>query len=106
MAHAQERSHHFRPHDLSILSSGHANWHERGVMEAIYIRGLQPSLNRDQGRHQLPPNYDSIITAAIKRPPAPPTHNNETEALLNTAPRRQGRPPRQQPVGVKVKHTL
>ena len=30
-------------------------WFERGVKEAIYIRALNPSLNRDGGRYNLPP---------------------------------------------------
>ena len=94
MAHAREKVHHFRPTDLSILSSGNSNWHERGVKEAIYIRGLQPSINRDQGRHQLPSHFDSLIKEAVKRPPPPTTHNADIEPLLRTSPRRQGRPRR------------
>ena len=94
MAHAREKAHHFRPTDLSILSSGNSNWHERGVKEAIYIRGLQPSINRDQGRHQLPSHFDSLIKEAVKRPPPPTTHNADIEPLLRTSPRRQGRPRR------------
>ena len=97
MAHAREKSHHFRPTDLSILSSGNSNWHERGVKEAIYIRGLQPSINRDQGRHQLPSHFDSLIKEAVKRPPPPTTHNADVEPLLRTSPRRQGRPRRINP---------
>ena len=94
MAHAREKRHHFRPADLAILSSGNSNWHERGVKEAIYIRGLQPSINRDQGRHQLPSHFDSLIKAAVKRPPPPTTHDADIEPLLRTSPRRQGRPRR------------
>ena len=97
MAHAIEKRHHFRPTDLSILSSGNGNWHERGVKEAIYIRGLQPSINRDQGRHQLPSHFDSLIKKAIKRPPPPTTRNADVEPLLRTSPRRQGRPRRNNP---------
>ena len=97
MAHAREKRHHFRHADLSILSSGNSNWHERGVKEAIYIRGLQPSINRDQGRHQLPSHFDSLIKEAVKRPPAPTTHNPDLEPLLRTSPRRQGRPRRNNP---------
>ena len=36
-------------------------WFERGVREAIHIRTTSPSLNRDQGRHQLPPVYNSLL---------------------------------------------
>ena len=97
MAHARERHHHFRPEDLTILSSGNTNWHERGVKEAVYIRGLQPSINRDQGRHQLPSHFDSLIKKAVTQPPPPATHNADVEPLLRTSPRRQGRPRRNNP---------
>ena len=36
-------------------------WFERGVRDAIHIRANSPTLNRDQGRHQLPPIYNSLI---------------------------------------------
>ena len=94
MAHAREKRHHFRHADLTILSSGNTNWHERGVKEAVYIRGLQPSINRDQGRHQLPSHFDSLIKEAVVKPPPPATHDADLEPLLRTSPRRQGRPRR------------
>ncbi|XP_078582762.1 uncharacterized protein LOC144865701 isoform X2 [Branchiostoma floridae x Branchiostoma japonicum] len=34
----------------------------RGIKEAIYIRALQPSLNRDGGRHRLPATYNPLLT--------------------------------------------
>ncbi|KAI8497357.1 hypothetical protein Bbelb_246630 [Branchiostoma belcheri] len=34
----------------------------RGIKEAIYIRALQPSLNRDGGRHRLSATYDPLLT--------------------------------------------
>ena len=40
-------------------------WFERGVKEAIYIRALNPSLNRDGGRFNLPPVWD-IIKKKVK----------------------------------------
>ena len=36
-------------------------WFERGVKEAIYIRALNPSLNRDGERYNLPLVWDNII---------------------------------------------
>ena len=95
MTHARDNNHHFRRDDFSVLSSGDQNWHERGVRESIYIRALQPPINRDQGRHLLPPNFDSLLQQRIKRPPPPSVHDAAVEPLLSTAPRRQGRPPRQ-----------
>ena len=41
-------------------------WCERGVKEAIYIRALNPSLNRDGGRYNLPPVWDNIIKKRVK----------------------------------------
>ena len=41
-------------------------WFERGVKEAIYIRALNPSLNRDGGRYNLPPVWDNIIKKRVK----------------------------------------
>ena len=91
MAHACANNHHFRASDLTILSSGTPNWFKRGVKEAVYIRGLQPSINGDQGRHQLPPHYDSLIKEAVEKPPQLLTHDAAIEPLLRTSPRRQGR---------------
>ena len=36
-------------------------WFERGVKEAIYIQAMNPSLNRDGGRYNLPPVWNNII---------------------------------------------
>ena len=94
MSHARDNNHHFRRGDFSVLSSGDQNWHDRGIKEAIYIRALKPSINRDQGRHSLPPNFDSLLLQCIKRPSLPPVHDSTVEPLLSTAPRRQGRPSR------------
>ena len=40
-------------------------WFERGVKEAIYIRALHQSLNRDGGRYNLPPVYNTMITRHV-----------------------------------------
>ena len=93
MAHAHNRRRHFR-HHFSILSSGIANWHNRGIVEATYTRSSKSPLNRNRGPHPQPANYDSIIKMAMKCPPAPPTHKREIEPLLRTTPPRKGRPPR------------
>ena len=37
-----------------------SRWFEREVSEAKYIRALNPSLNRDQGKYNLPPVWDNI----------------------------------------------
>ena len=36
------------------------------MKEAIYIRALNPSLNRDGGRYNLPPVWDNIIKKRVK----------------------------------------
>jgi len=41
-------------------------WFERGVKEAIYIRAVNPSLNRDGGRYHLPEVYTNIIRAHVR----------------------------------------
>ena len=43
-----------------------SRWFERGVKEAICIRALNPSLNRDGGRYNLPPVWDNIIKKWVK----------------------------------------
>ena len=46
--------------NTKILEVEH-KWFERGVKEAIHIRALKPSLNRDGGRYNLPPIWNNII---------------------------------------------
>ena len=40
----------------------------RGIREAIYIRALQPSLNRDGGRYKLPATFDPVLESRVRRP--------------------------------------
>ena len=93
MQHARDLNHHFRKSDFGIVGV-EDDWFRRGVKESIYIRALRPSINENPGRHFLPPNYDPILEANIKKPAAAAVHNSETEEILNTAPRRPGRPRR------------
>ena len=45
-------------------------WFERGAKEAISIRALNPNLNRDGGRYNLPPVWD-IINKKVKKADRP-----------------------------------
>ena len=44
-----------------------SSWYEQGVKEAVYIRALRPSLNRDGGRFQLPHIWDPLLTSLSER---------------------------------------
>ena len=81
----------FRKEDVTVLAR-ESDWVKRGIKEAIYIKALNPSINIDPGRHALLTHFDCILKSSISAPPAPATHNDATEARINTAPRRQGRP--------------
>ena len=92
MQHAAETGHSFREEDLTILDSDD-NWRSRGIRESVYIRALNPSLNRRSernDRYTLPATYDSIIKGTIKPPLAPRPHQ-PTEKKTFTGDRRPGR---------------
>ena len=91
LQHARDNDHHFRKDDVTVLCSEH-DWVKRGSKEAIYIKALTPSINIDPGRHSLSSHFDTILKSVISAPPPPTTHDAENESLINTAPRRQGRP--------------
>ena len=58
--HTDNPNHNITLENTKILSVEH-KWFERGVKEAIYIRAMNPSLNRDGGRYNLPPVWNNII---------------------------------------------
>ena len=94
LQHARDNGHHFRKEDVTILSS-EQDWVRRGIKEALYIKSLTPSINIDPGRHQLSNHFDSILSSIIEPPPPPTPHDPDTEQLINTAPRKPGRPKQQ-----------
>ena len=94
LQHARQAHHHFRKKDVTVLDREH-NWVKRGVKEALYIKALSPLINIDPGRHSLSSHYNKILQSHISPPPPPESHNANREALINTAPRRQGRPRKQ-----------
>ena len=50
MQHAHENGHHFRQEDITILGYEH-DWVKRGIMEAAYIKILEPSTNKKHCGH-------------------------------------------------------
>ena len=58
--HMEYNKHSFDPNEIRILDHD-SNWVSRGIREAIHISRTQPPLNRDRGRHHLPPVYKSIL---------------------------------------------
>ena len=79
--------------DNTEILTTEPRWFERGVKEAIYIRALNPSLNRDEGRYNLPPVWDNIIKKRVKavRPRrwgGGPRHHRHAQRPL-TSPGRQ-----------------
>ena len=52
--------------DNTEILTTEPRWFERGVKEAIFIRALNPRLNRDGGRCILPPVWDNIIKKRVK----------------------------------------
>ena len=91
LQHAREHNHHFREEDMTVLASEN-DWVKRGIKEAIFIKSLNPSINIDPGRHSLSSHFDQILAKEIVEPPSPRPHDQNIESIINTAPRRQGRP--------------
>ena len=59
--HRYHIGHSFDMDNVKILDQD-PDWFRRGVKEAIQIRTLKPSLNRDGGRYQLPEVWDNILS--------------------------------------------
>ena len=53
--HLKRMDHTFSPtEDVSVLHT-ETDWFKRGVAESIHILRKRPTINRDKGRHTLPP---------------------------------------------------
>ncbi|KAI8489562.1 X-ray repair cross-complementing protein 6 [Branchiostoma belcheri] len=71
---ANDVQHALYPNPMYVPNVQHPAAHESlwrppspGIKEAIYIRALQPSLNRDGGRHRLSATYDPLLTESRPR---------------------------------------
>lgn len=73
--HLKYNKHTLDKDNIKILDR-ESRWFERGVKEAIHIRSRSPSLNRDQGRHKLPPVYDTLVKS----------HDTSTAAAVSCDP--------------------
>ena len=76
-AHLQETNHHVDWDRVRILDR-EDDWFKRGVREAIHIQRRRSNLNRDSGRHYLPPAYQNLISrdkrserSHVRKPPNP-----------------------------------
>ncbi len=58
--HMQYNQHSFTTENVSVIQQ-EPGWFQRGVAEAIHISRRDPNLNRDRGRHLLPPIYREIL---------------------------------------------
>ncbi len=59
--------HSFDPENVSVVHQ-EAGWFRRGIAEAIHISRIDPNLNRDRGRHNLPAIYREITTSCDLTP--------------------------------------
>ncbi len=58
--HMGYQKHSFTSNNVSVVHQ-EATWFKRGVAEAIHITLVDPSLNRDRGRHTLPAIYREVL---------------------------------------------
>lgn len=65
-SHIQDTGHQVDFSNTKILSR-ESNWFRRGVKEAIHISTTEHTINRDRGRHQLPPTYKALFHSRESR---------------------------------------
>ena len=64
-AHVATDVHEKKDLKFSVLCT-EQNWFKRGVKEAIAIKKIKPTLNKDQGRYHLSPLYDEFIRTSVE----------------------------------------
>ena len=67
--------------EYSIISR-EKNWYKRGIKEAIAIRNLKPTLNKDEGRHYLSVIYGKLVGRGAMECP-----RNESLKITDNAPK-------------------
>ena len=60
--HMGAHNHSFAPETVTVKCK-EKDWFRRGIAEAIWIAKENPSLNRDRGRHTLPPVYNQLLSS-------------------------------------------
>ncbi len=60
--HMGAHNHSFAPETITVKCK-EKDWFRRGIAEAIWIAKENPSLNRDRGRHTLPPVYNQLLSS-------------------------------------------
>ena len=63
-AHVATEVHEKKDLKFSVLCT-EQNWFKRGVKEAIAIKKISPTLNKDQGRYHLSSLYDEFIRTSV-----------------------------------------
>ena len=81
--HTDNLNHNITLANTKILSVEH-KWFERGVKEAIHIQALNPSLNRDGERYNLPPIWNNIFKERLTESGAGTT-NGGGPSMRNSA---------------------
>ena len=76
-------NHNITLENTQILSVEH-KWFERGVKEAIHTRALNPSLNREGGRYNLPLVWNNIIKERLTENGAGATNGGGGGCLRNS----------------------
>ena len=81
--HSDNPNHNITLENAKILLVEH-KWFEGGVKEAIHIRALNPSLNRDGGCYNLPPIWNNIIKERLIENGAGNTNGGGGGSLRNS----------------------
>ena len=63
-AHVASDTHEEEDMEWTVLGT-EENWFKRGVKEAIAIRKIKPTLNKDDGRYHLSPMYNKLIRTSV-----------------------------------------